>query len=124
MMSEELSRLIQFYKEIKWEQLLRTDLGEYHLKAIKENLDFIKKYFDHIIDHDYFKNLPSAKQDILISPLQIFENTVNTILQHQNTGENQSVIYQVLQFKIDFVCSSSKHTSISHFDGKPTWSNS
>ena len=100
MMSEELSHLIQFYKGIEWAQLLRNDLGSYHLKAIKENLDFIKKYFDHIINHDYFKNLPSVKQNILASPLQSFKNTVNTILQHQNTGKNQSVIDEVLQFKV------------------------
>ncbi len=45
MSEQELNNLIEKYQQTDWGTLLRADFGNYHLKELKPELDFIKNDF-------------------------------------------------------------------------------
>ena len=49
-MTPKLRNSIKTYSEINWKKLLREDLGNYHLKELQPQLDFIKSVFDNILN--------------------------------------------------------------------------
>ena len=51
-MNPQLKTPIEDYKKTEWEKLLRGDLGEHNLKALKPDLDLIKNFIDDLIESD------------------------------------------------------------------------
>ena len=100
-MSEQLSKLIDEYKKINWETLLREDLGKYHLKEIKPHLDFVKKFIAPVVKN--YNKLPPNQQSQLVNLLSSFMKNIRLIIAHSNTSQNQAVVDRIVEFKNDIL---------------------
>ena len=94
-MTEELKNLIEDYKKTNWKSLLREDRGDYHLKEIKPNLDFIKNFFDEIINNPYFESSFQSYTGHLDTSFKNFNALKQQINGYQNDSEKQNIIDQV-----------------------------
>ncbi len=90
--------LVENYKKIDWDKLLRSDLGDHHLKALKPHLNTIRKIIDFIINHPQLQELPRNERRKLEAHLPEFQSLVNYIKNdHQDVGQNQNMIEQVIE---------------------------
>ena len=96
-MNEELKSLIEDYKQTDWTALLKEDLGKYHLKELKPNLDLIKNFFDSVIQN--FDLLTDSLKNIAYDFLNQFKQTKEQIQNHTETSRNQQIIDQVNDLK-------------------------
>ena len=72
-------QLLNFYKKIEWNELLRKDFGEYSLEETKPHLDRIKKIFDDIFGYLSTENLSTNFLSIFENQLKIFEQFTRQI---------------------------------------------
>ena len=96
-MNEQLKNLIEDYKKTDWTALLKEDLGKYHLKELKPNLDLIKNFFDSFIQN--FDLLTDSLQSRVQDFLTQFKQTKEQIQNHTDTSRNQQIINRVKQLK-------------------------
>ena len=100
-MNEYLKTLIEDYKQTNWKDLLKEDLGKYHLREIEPHLTLIKKIIDRIIDSPYLESLLQSQncQNLLQGLLQQFLQHRNQIINNKDANQNQQIIINISLFK-------------------------
>ena len=96
-MNELLKTNIEDYQKTNWEDLLREDLGKHNLKALKPNLDFIKKFIDDLIENIH--KLSIGHQNSLVELIVEFTNCRADIKTHTDTKQNHKVVNNFNTFK-------------------------
>ena len=96
-MNKQLIELIDKYKKTDWKKLLREDLGDYHLKEIKPILDKINNIISPLVEN--FQELSPNQQVQIINLLEQFFQHKYLIENHRDTGQNESIINNITQFK-------------------------
>jgi len=100
-MNETFKQMLKNYKETNWTELLKEDLGKYHLKELKSDLDFIKNFLDPIVAN--IDSLSNRLQNQAYEILNHFKQTKDQIYNHTDTSQNQYIIDQVTQFKTNIL---------------------
>lgn len=98
-MNEDLKNFIKDYKKTNWDALLRENMGDYHLKELKPHLEFIKKFFDDLLDHPYFGLSYQKYERTLSRYLYEFYRIKTEIEQYKDGALKQQVIGQVVAYK-------------------------
>ena len=96
-MNEQLKTHIEDYKKTEWEALLRVDLGEHNLKALKPDLDFIKKFMDDIIENSH--KLLIYQNNLLVNLFLEFTSCRTQIETHTDTRQNDMVVNNIKAFR-------------------------
>ena len=97
----DLRNLIGVYKQTDWNLLLRGNMGDYHLKELKPHLDFIKNFFDEIIDNPYFESSYQPYEALLQESFNHFNGVKTNIEQYRDGGQKQHIINQVINCKLN-----------------------
>ena len=101
-MTEELKNIIEDYKKTKWDLLLRDkkdNMGDYHLKELKPHLDFIRHFFDSIINNDHLESSYQLYANPLENCLKEFCEIRRTIEEYRDGSQKQNIIDQVINHK-------------------------
>lgn len=96
-MNEQLKELIDEYKKTDWKNLLREDLGDHSLKEIKPTLNFIKNLIDPLVENS--DRFPLKQQNQLRNLIEQFLQYKYSIEKHRDTGQNENIINNIIQFK-------------------------
>jgi len=96
-MNEQLKELIDEYKKTDWKNLLREDLGDHSLKEIKPTLNFIKNLIDPLVENS--DRFPLKQQNQLRNLIEQFLQHKYSIENHGDTGRNENIINNIIQFK-------------------------
>ncbi len=88
--------LLEQYKELNWNKLLRKDLGEYNLEEAKPIFDRIKNIFDSLLNNPALEDTSQNYINQIESELTKFLRLCNKIVQSfQNTHEKPQWIEQI-----------------------------
>ena len=98
-MTKELKELIEDYKKTNWNSLLRENMGDYHLKEIKPHLDFIRNFFNELINNHYFESSYQSYEGILENCFRDFKDTKILLKDYRDGGQKQNVINKVVNCK-------------------------
>ena len=98
-MDEQLKNFIESYKKTEWKFLLRENMGDYHLRELKPHLEFIRNFFNELIDNPYFESSYQNYKSSLQNCLGLFEKIKINIEQYRDGGEKQNIINQVIDYK-------------------------
>ena len=98
-MNEELKNIIEDYKKTDWDLLLKGNMGDYHLKELKPHLDFIRHFFDSIINNDHLESSYQLYAGSLKNCLREFCEIRRTIEEYRDGSQKQNIIDQVIYHK-------------------------
>ena len=102
-MNEKLKNSIEAYKKIDWDELLRKDLGDFHLEPAKKALDAIKKLFDKILDSQNLDELPNNYQEIINLQLGDCLGLCRDILSFGDTAETDNWIQTIKHKLVNYI---------------------
>lgn len=83
------------YKEVSWENLLRTDLGSHSLEPAQKDLDTIKRLFDFIINYQNTSGLAEDHVVKVQQSLTYFLNLVRKLLQFNDLSQRQILLKEI-----------------------------
>lgn len=96
--------LLDSYRDLNWNQLLRKDLGEYSLEEAKPIFERIKNIFDLVINNSELNNFSQNAQSQIQNKLQDFMGFCNQIVNSfQNTSERNSWMDRVKQQESELI---------------------
>ena len=108
-MTEELEDLILDYRNTDWESLLKGNAGDYHFKELKPHLDFIKNFFDKILNDPYFESLHQYYEneywdDSFKGYLEQFKEIKEEIKKYPDGGQKRGdIVQRVRSFRQDIL---------------------
>jgi|GEM_PF-4694737 len=105
------SQLIEKYKQVNWDQLLRKDLGNYSLEIAKPNLDRIKSIFDFLIfeSPELHELSDTTVNQIESSVTDFINNICRNISSFQDTTKRNDIIITIKRKESDIVDSIGKY---------------
>ena len=102
-MNEKLKNSIEAYQKIDWDELLRKNLGDFHLEPAKKALDAIKKLFDKILDSQNLDELPNNYQEIINLQLGDCLGLCRDILSFGDTAEIDNWIQTIKHKLVNYI---------------------